>query len=89
MIAAEVEARVLEEGLVPRQLALRLKQEGRIGPGIDHSQEVVLLHHLALLKANVGQFAGHPAGHRDRVHRRHRAEGIEIDVDAPKLRLAC
>ncbi len=47
-IARQIDARVIEQGLVPDQLSLGLHQRGIVGTRIDLDQRRALLHDVAL-----------------------------------------
>ena len=82
LVADEIDAGVLEAAPASRaNCPWACSSSRHIGARVDHRQQIVLFHHLPFLEMHLGDFARHPARDGDRVHRRNRAESIEIDVD--------
>src|SRR5439155_15338114 len=80
LIALEIEARVREVGLVPRELPLGLHELGLEGAGVDLGQELAGVDDLALREVRRHQLAVDAALHRDGVERGDGAERREVDA---------
>ena len=70
------------------QSSFRLRQHGLVGPRIDIDQRIALVHHLAFVIVNRHHLAGDLAVDRDRIDRRHRAQGVDINIDVAGFGLA-
>ena len=83
-IALEIGPRVLEQRLVARELPGGERELHLERPRVDLGEEVARLHHLALLEGNAHELAVHAAADHDGVERRHRAERVQVDVEAAR-----
>jgi hypothetical protein len=78
-IALEVDARVLEQGLVPRHLSLGLRELDLKRARVDLGQEVAAANELSLREEDLRQLTVHAGSHRDGAERRDGPEPGEID----------
>src|SRR5882672_983586 len=85
-VALDVDARVREQRLVARHLALGLGELRLISPRIDGGEHVPRLHDLAFGEGDPDELAVDPASHRHRPERRYAAQSIQVDVDVAGLR---
>jgi len=82
-ITLKVDLRIAEQRLVLRHLALRLLEHHLEGARIDLGEHVAGFDDLSFGERDPHQLPIHAGPHGDRIARRHRAECIEVDVDAP------
>ena len=81
LVAREIEARVLQQGLVAGELALVLRQLRLEGPRVDLGQQVALADQLPLAELHAQQLAVDPRVDGDGVQRRDGAEARDVDAD--------
>ncbi len=80
-IAREVKLRLRQDALIVLQCALSLHQRRTIGSRVNVNQRITLFDALILLVIHRHDHAVDLAGDGAGVHRRHRADGLQVDAD--------
>ncbi len=82
-VTRQVGLRLAERCCIARQIGLRLAELRFIGPRVDGEQQVALLHRVAFMERDFGQFAAHLRLHADGGVGFHIADDIDVDRDIP------
>jgi hypothetical protein len=73
--------RIFHLRLIARHLPFGLNQLHLERPRIDLRQQFAAPHELPFLEEHPHQLAVHPALHRDGVHRDHRTQTVQVDIN--------
>ena len=85
LITTEIDVRIFQEGFVALILTLRLFELRLKRTRVDFRKQVALFDHLTFAVIDAHQLTIDTTLNSDRVHRRNRAERIDINADASLL----